>query len=237
MGQSIQVLKAQTVTPSYNSRVVLGYSVENREIVAKSYGSVNGVPVLIVGSIHGNEKSGLQVSQAAALSVVPQGYTLWVIDTLNPDGTARNMRHNANGVDLNRNFPSNWLALPCPSKNCSGAKAASEPEVLAFMGFLNSVKPVVVVFYHATANIVDYIPTTTSNAQLVARYAKFAKVRLGVMSCGKWPCSGTATSYVHALGISATAFVVELPCDRMCLSTKMVNRHVSALYAALPKSP
>ena len=35
---------------------------------------------------------------------------LWIIANLNPDGVARRTRQNARGVDLNRNFPSEWQA-------------------------------------------------------------------------------------------------------------------------------
>ena len=38
----------------------------------------------------------------------PRGTALWLIEDLNPDGHAAGTRQNANGVDLNRNFPYRW---------------------------------------------------------------------------------------------------------------------------------
>ena len=38
----------------------------------------------------------------------PRGVQIVLVDTVNPDGDARNTRQNARGVDLNRNWPVAW---------------------------------------------------------------------------------------------------------------------------------
>ncbi|MDX2022789.1 MAG: M14 family metallopeptidase [Deltaproteobacteria bacterium] len=105
--------------------ITYGQSVEGRPLLAvRVPARVAGAPrVLVTGNIHGVE----WISSQVALGVLrvlgtPAGAPLranaevWVIPCLNPDGYARTflsgghgslagLRTNANGVDLNRNFP------------------------------------------------------------------------------------------------------------------------------------
>ena len=64
--------------------------------------------LLVVGAIHGNEPAGKAVSRRLRRARPPRGTALWLIDDANPDGAAAGTRHNAHGVDLNRNFPYRW---------------------------------------------------------------------------------------------------------------------------------
>ena len=66
------------------------------------------VKVLVVGAVHGNEQAGRAVVARLRRARPPRGTALWLVDDANPDGTAAGSRHNANGVDLNRNFPYRW---------------------------------------------------------------------------------------------------------------------------------
>ena len=86
---------------------VLGYSVENRPILLSSFGS-GEKKVLIWSQMHGNEStttrsliqlfSDLTSKKTNLFSVL----TIKVIYQLNPDGSDKYSRFNANGVDLNR---------------------------------------------------------------------------------------------------------------------------------------
>ncbi|MGC6415751.1 MAG: M14 family metallopeptidase [Bradymonadia bacterium] len=105
----------------------IGRSVEDRAIraVRLSAGAASGRSVLVCANIHGVEfiaaEVALGILQRAAdghariLALLDEA-DLWVIPTLNPDGYNRTwrasgkgdlaaLRKNANGVDLNRNFP------------------------------------------------------------------------------------------------------------------------------------
>lgn len=221
---------APTRTPDETR--VIGYSVKKRPIVASRYGS--GAKVIVaVGSVHGNEKSGLPIVRDIAYTQVPVGYTLWVIASANPDGTASSRRQNARGVDINRNFPSQWKRLSCPSKYCSGPSAVSEPETLALMSFFQSIDPTLVVFYHSKGNIVDRAIEGTASPQALTAYGKKARVAVSTVPCGSGPCTGNATQYVRELHTGSTPFVVELPCyNTYCLSSATRARHVAAFWAA-----
>src|SRR5271154_937042 len=96
-------------TPAQSERVVFGRSVQGRPLVAWSFGSPRARrKVLVVGCIHGNECAGLAITSALRHEPVARGVQLWVVPEMNPDGAAADTRQNADGVDLNRNFPYLW---------------------------------------------------------------------------------------------------------------------------------
>lgn len=229
--------RAQAARPATPVAVtVLGTSVEGREIVATRYGDGTGKTVMMIGQIHGNEKTGIRLVRDIVAAGVPAGYTLWVIETVNPDGNARNTRQNANGVDLNRNFPTQWARQTCPGKYCSGRTAASEPETRVLTDFLALVQPQLVVFYHAKGAYIDNVKGGVASPAAVRAYATTSRVRLLTVSCGPGGCTGNATQHAFALQPSSTNFVVELPCYTFCLSRTTVKRHTSAFWAAAARA-
>ena len=91
--------------------------------------------MLAVGSIHGDEQAGIEiVEHVRDAAAIPAGLDVWIVPTINPDGNARNVRTNARGVDLNRNFPTNWAPVDCAAlpRNCAGFEPLGEPESRAF---------------------------------------------------------------------------------------------------------
>ena len=70
----------------------------------------------------------------------PEDCFLILIPCLNPDGIKAKTRTNANGVDLNRNFPaSSWEKIPLANNNSyyPGIKPASEPETKIIVDLIN----------------------------------------------------------------------------------------------------
>ena len=86
---------------------VSGYSVENRPILLSSFGSGER-KVLIWSQMHGNESTTtrslikLFSDLTSRKSKLFGDLTIKVIYQLNPDGSDKYSRFNANGVDLNR---------------------------------------------------------------------------------------------------------------------------------------
>lgn len=219
----------------FAERVVIGISATLKPIVASRYGTGSDV-VVVVGAIHGNEVSSSVVARYISRSAVPSGFSLWVVEVANPDGFAagKRTRGNANGVDLNRNFPTGWLPLDCPGRNCAGPAPASESETRALMLFFTTVKPSLVVFYHSSVSpsVLDVSRGDVHDYGKAKRYAAAAGIRMGNVSCGS-ACSGTATQYINETIDTATSFVVELTCDGLrCLSSSVVKRHVRAFWSA-----
>lgn len=110
----------------------IGTSVEGRPITVARRGDPDGWRVLVIGVIHGDEAAGLDIVARLSERPVPAGVELYLMDSMNPDGTAADVRQNANGVDLNRNFPYNWGPIGEPGNwEYAGPSAASEPETRA----------------------------------------------------------------------------------------------------------
>ncbi len=96
-------------TTDSGERRVIGRSVDGRAIRAVRVGDPAAERVaLAVGVIHGDERAGLAITRELRRLGSGIDAQVWVIDSLNPDGARARTRRNANGVDLNRNFPYRW---------------------------------------------------------------------------------------------------------------------------------
>lgn len=156
------------VLPDGPAPGVIGYSVEDRPINVYKFGQ-GETNYLIVAGIHGGDE-GNTVDLANQLLVylnghpqtIPSGATLYIIPDMNPDAVARGRnagaRVNADGVDLNRNFPAwnwvpNWNHSNCWNDvpTTGGRSAGSEPETRAVVNFIAGHHIEALISYHAAA--------------------------------------------------------------------------------------
>src|SRR5688572_11784449 len=122
--------------------LTIGASVEGRPIRARRLGEAGApVSILVVGCVHGNERAGNAVLSRLRDASPPSGAALWLIGDANPDGCRADTRQNANGVDLNRNFPYRWERIDDPTYH-SGDGPLSEPESQALHAFMRAERPV-----------------------------------------------------------------------------------------------
>ena len=206
--------------------VTLGTSVKGRPITAIELGDPSAARrLVVVGCIHGNEPAGIAVADALEGLVPPSGVDVWVIPDLNPDGVAAHTRQNADGIDLNRNFPYNFTVLESPGGLMySGTSPLSEPESKAAAALLQRIRPTVTIWYHQAEALVDL---SGGDAGIEQRYA--AAVGLPARELTRYP--GSAASWENATFPGATAFVVELPAGS--LSREQAQRHAAAALATL----
>jgi murein peptide amidase A len=178
--------------------------------------------VLVVGCVHGTERAGLAIVKALRAVVPPTGVQLLVLDELNPDGCSGSPRRgNADGVDLNRNFPRDWRALHGVYE--SGPRSSSEPETRAAEALILRERPSVSIWYHQHLDWVDL--QWGSSVRLMELYATTSGMR-----ATRTPLlGGTAVRWEDHRLPGRTAFVVELPPGR--LSAAAVRRHVAAIAA------
>ncbi|MBN1529735.1 MAG: DUF2817 domain-containing protein [Thermoleophilaceae bacterium] len=195
---------APQAAPAANTEVI-GSSVRGTPIRAFRVGPARArVKLLVVGSVHGDEPAGRAIVARLRRSAPPRGTALWLIPDLNPDGHAAGSRQNANGVDLNRNFPYRWQADGGPFDTYhSGSGPASEPETQALARFVERVRPRVTLWYHQALRIVV---RSTGDAQLERLYSR----RSGLPREGLPRYHGTAVGWQNRRFPGDTAFVVEL---------------------------
>lgn len=111
-------------------------------------------PALILGAIHGDEPAGEVFIQLLVSWINKHSSQLALqpgcaIPAVNPDGRAAGTRGNANGVDLNRNFPTNnWTTATDDPQNWGGPSPASEPETLAVINLIEKYSPRIIVSIH-----------------------------------------------------------------------------------------
>ena len=163
--------------------------------------------ILIVGVIHGDESAGLAILDVLADMPLPAGIDLWLMPAMNPDGLANNDRHNANKVDLNRNFPHDWTQIGQPGDGqYSGTGPASEPETQAFIAFAERIHPTLTIWYHQ--DLFRVSPSSGRDAPLRQRYAELTGLDYETISGGIY--TGVAATWVRLKVPDAMSFIVEL---------------------------
>ena len=162
--------KSALVSTGVNS--VQGNPILIRHIAAtpKSKGKTP-MRVLLIGGIHGDEltASAIVFRWMQLLQTPPAQEFVWhVVPVLNPDGllATRPKRVNANGVDLNRNFPTPGWAQEAPRywkditgndpRRYPGNGALSEPESRWLNEEMERFKPNIVISVHAPFGVLDF---------------------------------------------------------------------------------
>lgn len=157
-----------TATPVPDNLTIIGYSVQGRPLQVFRFGT-GPIERMLISGIHGNYEWNTIALADQLLAylphhpeLIPPDKTLFILRSLNPDAeiyehNSLDGRANANGVDLNRNWPSHWVAGG-PRSGCwarkqltTGAYAGSEPETVALMSFLLAHHVDALINYHSAA--------------------------------------------------------------------------------------
>jgi carboxypeptidase D len=128
--------------------------------------------VKLVGNIHGDETLGRTLdaglaewlcanyqTDATAKKIV-DGVHLYLLPSLNPDGYAAKERNNANGVDLNRDFPDRFTNPTC------APTGKEQPETTALMNWTEKTPFISSLAFHGGTYVVNYPWDGTKNQQV-----------------------------------------------------------------------
>ena len=201
---------------------------------------------LLMAAQHG-EEAATALLVRRLLERVPANESDWaVVPVANPDGLLNGTRQNANGVDLNRNFPAaTWrpddsftfppgiederrVAENRTNLSSPGTRAGSEPETQALMALVDRLDPPLVVDVHSPLELLlprGDVPEGVTEALAAA-------ASLPVVDDVGGPCPGAFDDWLVDRGIPALVYEVEhagLPA--------LCARHVPGLESLLRQRP
>jgi hypothetical protein len=212
--------------PTRTTRL-LGYSTQGRPIrVTELVGRRPGRTILVIGCIHGTEPAGIAVTKRLLAGPAPRAGTIWILQDLNPDGRALGTRGNARGVDLNRNFPSQWRRIGQPGDpQFAGPQPLSEPESRVAARAVLRIRPDITIWFHQPQTIVRAYGQSEPTARRYAHLVGMVYRRI------HWP-SGSAPNWQNHRFPGRPAFVVELPPGP--LSSSSARRQAQAIRRLAP---
>jgi protein MpaA len=187
---------------------VVGHSAESRPIGLRQLGdpSIAG-KVLVVGCIHGDECAGSKIVPTSNGCPDPR-FNVFVVPNLNPDGAVSGTRLNGRGVDLNRNFASQWRPIGRRGDaQYSGPRPFSEPETRLAARIVQGLSPEVTIWFHQHRSERPLVRAWGGSApagRLLAALARIPFRRL------PWP-AGTGPNWQNHRFPGSSSFVVELP--------------------------
>ena len=220
----VEVPVSPTPTPltvsNKHQAEIIGYSTEGRPLHLYTFGEGHHERMIVAG-IHGGDEWNT-VTLANQLikyvdqdpDVVPDDTTLYILPNLNPDGEARAHnkygRVNANGVDLNRNFPVNWQkdwdrgGCWNSLSTSGGTGPGSEAETQVLINFVDTHDIEVLISYHSAALGVfpGGLPWEGDSIRLAKSIANVTSYPFPPIDTG-CTYSGTLADYAVSKGIAA----------------------------------
>lgn len=133
-------------------------TVGNRDVeLLKADSNSGDKTVLIIGVFHGDEPQGeYLIRKFMSQRKEPCKNQIYIIPCLNPDGKALGTRQNANGIDLNRNFPTKNRKIIEDEHYFGGTEGGSEIETQFIIDVLKEYKPDFILTIHAPYRVVNF---------------------------------------------------------------------------------
>ena len=180
------------------------FSKNHNEIVL--LGNDNFKNILVIGVFHGDEPQGKFLIEQYLKE--NNDTRLLFIPCLNPDGMAQNTRTNANGVDLNRNFPTQNWELTERNEFFGGESAGSEIETGFITEIIEIYNPKLILTLHAPFKVVNYYGNAQEISEKISQIINYpVEPSIG------YPTPGSFGTYA---GIEQKIPTITLELDEEC---------------------
>lgn len=191
---------------------IFGWSARKRPLIQYERGDIKSAKItLIQCAIHGDEKTALPMCMNVIRDLengsksLPEKMRLVVQPLLNPDGYLSNpsTRNNANGIDINRNFPTpEWDKLAhsfwmnkdkSDPRKFPGNYQGSEPETQAIIKSIDDIKPQKIIAIHTPLGFLELDTKGDKDKERRARFLAINMLKntkdLDFKAFGVWPGS------------------------------------------------
>jgi predicted deacylase len=214
--------------PALVSYETVGETVDNNDIIMFKIGNPEGGRVLFDGAIHGLEIGGSEIlydyadwlltsSDPLAKQILARDYTL-LIPVVNVD-SFNVTRVNADEVDLNRNFATDWANSgdnTTGSEYYHGPSPLSEPESQTMVSVFETFKPQFYVNLHTGGGLSNtgyYLTSTYGNefyyASTINRIDSMSQAQ-GITPYPNYTTAGPGFAISDAARLGITSFLLEL---------------------------
>lgn len=207
---------------------IFGHTSLGRPILAYEFGGA-GPEILILGGVHGDETEGVTLALGLidrCASAFSARLKLTIVPTFNLDGVLAKTRLNARGVDLNRNLPTkDWNSLAANPRYQPGPFAASEPENIALLNFIEKSNLKLIMSLHSWKPMLNVNGKCRPEAEVLSRWLNYPIVEeIGYPTPG---CLGTYT------GLERNIPTLTYEIERGLNERSILDLHGPALSEAL----
>lgn len=154
--------KAKVLSPCQSVQGVPIFHVDKNSTIKEKAKNI-----FVLSLIHGDETPAGSLGRywIERLESIDPRNNWRIIPIANPDGVRLKTRTNANGVDLNRNFPTldwnekaiaNWKKEGSQKRRFPGSNPASEPEINCLVSHFEEFKPDFVMSIHTPLRVLDF---------------------------------------------------------------------------------
>ena len=186
-------------------------SILNNKI--RLYGGKKNNHTLVIGVFHGDEPQGKFLIEKYISENLDS--PLLFVPCLNPDGMAENKRTNANGIDLNRNFPTENWEYTAQDEFFGGDRPASEIETKFVMEVIEEYKPTLILTLHAPFKVVNYDGDAKEISKKISKIIKYpVEENIG------YPTPGSFGTYA---GVEKKIPAITLELDETCPVEELVS--------------
>lgn len=176
-------------------------------------GADNYKKILVIGVFHGDEPQGKYLIEEY-IKIRPESKLLF-IPCLNPDGLQADKRTNANGVDLNRNFPTKNWELTERNDSFGGLEPASEIETSFLIDIMQKYNPNLVLTLHAPFKVVNYDGPAKDIAEKIGQIVSYpVEASIG------YPTPGSFGTYA---GVERNIPTITLELDEECPVQELIE--------------